>query len=132
MSDRTYTVMLRPTPSKGWRKATLTVVTNPGFKVIAVLNLDEARREGLTMTTRRYAVYELEPDESGHRRFRLSKPMPAHEDPYFVLLKNDGEHDLCTCTAALKSGWCCHVDALRSHERAGNIPAPTNHQPQGV
>lgn len=96
------------------------------FPLTAVLQLDEARREGLKVSTRRYAVQEQAMTEQG-RVFKFEKPLPHEVDyePYVVLLKP--EHTgfpVCNCVANLKSGWCCHTDCLIELRKAGAMPEP--------
>jgi hypothetical protein len=115
------TFMLGPTATFAWRRCNWTRVTSTGYPVFGILVIEEARREGLKVTTSRYAVSELKPDMG--RRFQLSKPMQVGGEKTFVLLGPG--YDECTCTGYAKHGKCKHAQALREVWKNGGLPRVT-------
>lgn len=105
---------LRPSKTKAYRRASLTRII-PG---VVVVQLDEARREGLTATPRRYLLIEL-PAEPGERVFRFTKR--GGEEPHYVCLST-GKVE-CDCTGFEKSNWCSHCELTVALTTAGALPA---------
>lgn len=112
---------LPPTKTFGWRRLTWTRYTQTGYLVFGVLQIDEARREGLKATTSRYAVSEYLGD--GGRCFRVAKPIGQGGERQFVLL--GGNYDECTCTGHEKQGRCKHASAMRLLYEQGQLPRVT-------
>lgn len=121
------TTPLPATKTYGHRATTLDRVTATGKPVIGVLIITEARKEGLKARTRRYAVLELAPLDQPGRRFKLSKPLAerkageGEDNEHYVFLAQRG-FDKCTCRGYLAGGKCSHMEILRAHARAGNLP----------
>lgn len=107
--NKVTVMMLRPTASKKWRRATFVRVTDAG----GVLQVDEAARGGLKVSARRYLVREVEVTEDG-RVFRLTKPSDVGGHYDVLLSGRHNGYDVCNCVAHEKFGDCVHCEAIRT------------------
>jgi hypothetical protein len=133
IEEATSTVTLSASKTYEHRTSTFQRVTADGKPVVGVLQIDEARKPGLKVRSRRYCVSELDPgrqvDNMRGRRFKLTKPLshfPAgpndeHEYTCYIVPARPNE-DRCGCPAGQAGNRCAHVEAIRAHGNAGNLP----------
>lgn len=125
MATTTDPVVLPPNKTYGWRRSSFVPASAAGAEVlIGVVEVREARKEGLTEYVSRYAL-RFEGADGRRRVYRLTKP--GGLESHFVSIVPGGSRpnaapaDLCDCDGFAGHGTCKHTQALAAHLSAGHL-----------
>lgn len=122
---RVETFKLQANESFKFREAAFQIATSPDSRLmIAIMQIDECRKLGNKVYTRRYAVCELPPTEDG-RRFKVTKP--TDEDPYYVFIGKSNLRHICDCRGWSSGRYCVHVESLAAFTEWDNSNRPEAH-----
>lgn len=113
---------LLPTKSYGWRKGRFKRYTRKGFRVVGVVELHEAKREGARAKVSRYSFADGGRVKGVGRLFVFYKGFEAGAST--VTLSDGGKQvkDTCTCQGFGRHGDCKHLSTLREMLKEGLLP----------